>query len=332
MTPIRIALVGAGVFAREAHLPALRGLPQHFEIAAVYSRTYERAAALAALLETAPEVFTDLSDLLAREDIEAVDLVLPIEQLPAAVASSLAAGKHVISEKPVTPTVEDGKQLLSIYANHPNQVWSVAENWRYEPAYILARDLLSEIGTPLLCHWVLQTNLTADNKYYQTEWRRSGTFPGGFLLDGGVHQVAALRQIIGEISRVSAFTAQLRPDLPPSDTLVAALQFERGLIGSLTMSFAAASPFPTYLNVVGERGVLRVDRGYLEISVSGNTQSIPLEETKTVQEELADFAKAVSEGAPLLNTPQQALQDVAVIEAILRSGATGASVVVERVV
>ena len=332
MTPIRIALVGAGVFARDAHVPALRALPDHFEIAAIYSRTQANAEALASMLDKPPEVFTDLAALLARDDIEAVDLVLPIEQLPAAVDMALAAGKHVISEKPVTPTVVDGKRLLSIYANHPDQVWAVAENWRHEPAFAMAAELLSEIGAPMLCHWVLQNRLTPDNKYYQTDWRRSGTFPGGFLLDGGVHQIAAIRQVVGEISRVSGFTRQMRPDLPPTDTLAAGLEFERGLIGSLTMTFAASSPYPGYLNVVGERGVLRVDRGYLEISVGDNTQKIPMEDTSNVQAELVEFAQAVREGTPLKNTPQQALQDVAVIEAILRSGETGASVEVERFV
>jgi predicted dehydrogenase len=298
----------------------------------VYSRTEANAAALASTLDSKPEVFTDLSALLARNDIEAVDLVLPIEQLPAAVDMSLAAGKHVISEKPVTPTVADGKRLLAIYANHPGQVWSVAENWRHEPSFAMAAELMSEIGKPLLCHWVLHIKLTHDNKYYQTDWRRSGTFPGGFLLDGGVHQIAAIRQVVGEISRVSGFTAQMRPDLPPTDTLAAGLQFERGLLGSLTITFAAASPYPSYLNVIGERGVMRVDRGYLEIAVGDNTEKIPLEETSNVQAELIEFANAVSDGLPLKNTPQQALHDVAVIEAILRSGETGVSVEVERFV
>lgn len=332
MTPLRTALVGAGVFAREAHLPALRDLRDDYVVTAVYSRTRENAEKLAAQLETPPDVYTDLAALLAREDIDVVDLVLPIEQLPAAVDMALASGKHVISEKPVTPTVEEGKRLLSIYTNHPSQVWSVAENWRYEPAFARAAEVLPEIGRLTVWHWALHNNLTPSNKYYQTDWRRSGTFPGGFLLDGGVHQVAALRQILGEVSQISAFTAQIRPDLPPTDTLAATLQFESGLIGTLTMTFAAGTHVPTYLTIVGERGTLRVDRGFLEVTVDGTTRTETLPEVRSVHEELADYARTIRGEKPLRNTPQQALQDVAVIEAVLRSGETGERVQVERFV
>ena len=82
--------------------------------------------------------------------------------------------------------------------------------------------------------------LKPGNKYYHTDWRRSGTFPGGFLLDGGVHHVAALRQVVGEIVSVSAEVRQVRADLPPADTLSAALEFESGVIGSYSVTYAAA--------------------------------------------------------------------------------------------
>ena len=72
MAPIRIALLGSGIFAREAHAPALRLLAEDFEVAAIYSRSSEHAAALAATFPGPVALYTDLSELLAREDIEAV--------------------------------------------------------------------------------------------------------------------------------------------------------------------------------------------------------------------------------------------------------------------
>jgi predicted dehydrogenase len=332
MIPLRVALVGAGIFARDAHLPALMALRDQFEIVAIYSRTRERAAALADQLESPPDICTDLAALLTRDDVEAVDILLPIEQLATAVDMSLAAGKHVISEKPIAPTVAEGRRLLSIYEHHPDQVWMVAENWRYEEVFIRAAEKIPDIGRPLACHWALHIAVTPENKYYHTEWRRSGTFPGGFLLDGGVHQIAVLRQILGEINRVSAFTAQMRPDLPPADTLTAALEFETGLMGSYLVSYAASAGLPNLLWILGDQGVLRVDRGLLEIVVNGQTRDVPLDGNKNVNDELAAFAAAVRERTPHRNTPQEALQDVAVIEAMLRSAASGKAVDVERIV
>src|SRR5215470_566375 len=105
MAPIRIALLGSGIFAHEAHAPALRQLAEDFEVAAIYSRSSEHAAALAVTFPGPVALYTDLSELLAREDIEAVDSVLPIAAQPAAVEAALRAGKHVISEKPAAPDV-----------------------------------------------------------------------------------------------------------------------------------------------------------------------------------------------------------------------------------
>ena len=73
--PIRLALVGAGIFARDAHVPAIKALGDRFEIAAVYSRTRATAEALLPLLPGSADIYTDLDALLARPDIEAVDVI-----------------------------------------------------------------------------------------------------------------------------------------------------------------------------------------------------------------------------------------------------------------
>lgn len=332
MTPLRIAILGAGTFVRDAHLPAMQQLRDQYEIVAVFSRTRATAEKLTATIDPKPAIYTDIGEVLNRDDVDAVDIVLPIEQLAAAVDMALAAGKHIISEKPITPTVEEGKKLLSVYSHHQQQVWMVAENWRYEAAFIRAAEVLPEIGKPLLCHWALHLGVMPGAKYYITDWRRSGTFPGGFLMDGGVHHIAAMRLVVGEISHVGAFTAQMRPDLPPADTLTAALQFERGLIGSYSVTYANTAPFPSHLTIIGERGAMQVNRDFLEVTVDGLTRRETLAPSQGVTDELSAFAKAVRDGAAHRNSPRQALQDVAVVEAMLRSAEIGARVKVERFV
>ncbi|NDJ62999.1 MAG: Gfo/Idh/MocA family oxidoreductase [Chloroflexi bacterium] len=332
-TPIRIALAGAGVFARDAHLPALTALADRFTIAAVYSRTQASAERLAAQLADPVTIYTDFAALLAHDNLDAVDILLPIEQLPAAVEAALAAGKHVVSEKPIAPDLASGRRLLEIATRHPDQVWMVAENWRYETAFLRAAEIIRSgtLGNLAACHWAVYIPLTPDNKYYQTPWRRTGTFPGGFILDGGVHQIAALRLVLGEITAVSAQTQLMRPDLPPADTLAAVLEFERGIIGSLTMTFAAGAPWAAPLHIVGLNGAFQVDRGELMLTTPDGTQHETLPDSRSVDAELRDFADAITRGQPHRNTPAAALQDVAVIEALLQSAATGQRVTVERI-
>jgi predicted dehydrogenase len=176
--PIRLALVGTGLFAQDAHLPALQTLGDRFQIVAVYSRSRANAEALAAQIPGSPQIYTDLDVLLANADVEAVDVILPIEVLPDAVEKSLQAGKHVISEKPLAPDVATGRHLIQTYNRASNhQVWMIAENYRYEESFRRAGAVVrsGEIGALVLAEWTLLLPTLPGNKYYGTDWRRSGT-------------------------------------------------------------------------------------------------------------------------------------------------------------
>jgi predicted dehydrogenase len=308
----------------------MQALGDTFQIVAVHSRTRAKAEALAELVNA--EVVDDYAALLARKDIEAVNLVLPIHTLPGAVKQALDAGKHVISEKPAAPDVITGRDLIAYHARYPNQVWMVAENWRYETAFARAAEIVQsgEIGQLVTCHWMLHAGLNESNKYYHTAWRRDNSFPGGFLLDGGVHHIAALRLILGEIAAVSAVTRQVRADLPPADTLSSALVFENGLTGVYNITYAQESPWLGLLNVIGDQGALCVLPGEIEI-VAGGVSRTEHTDREGVENELAAFAAAIREGLPHRNTPVQGAQDVAVIEAMLRSAETGKRERVERI-
>ncbi|MFQ3566859.1 MAG: Gfo/Idh/MocA family oxidoreductase [Aggregatilineales bacterium] len=333
--PIRIALIGSGIFARDAHLPALLRLSDRFQIAGICSQSHQSAAQLAELLPYEVKITTDYNELLRDDSIDAVDILLPIPLLPEAAAAALDSGKHIISEKPIAPTVAMGKSLINQYrAAESRIVWMVAENWRYEPAFARAGDFVrsGDIGAIVTAYWALHVPVTPELKYYHTSWRRSGDFPGGFLLDAGVHHIAALRLTVGEIVRVSASVAAMRDDLPPADTLSAVLEFENGAVGHYTVTYAVGSPFPTHLHVIGMRGGLRVDTDSLEVIASEGPQTVPLPKLDGVTAELQAFADAIQTGTPHRNSPEAALQDVAVIEAMLQSAEKGVHMKPERIV
>jgi predicted dehydrogenase len=357
---VRLALVGAGIYARDAHLPALAGLQDRFDLVAIYSRSESSARALAdhwhtlcgATVVTAspshpltlsPDLTTDLPALLARDDIDAVDIVLPIPVQVEVVAQALAAGKHVVSEKPIAPSRAEAQSLIDLHRRHPERVWMVAENWRYEEAFVRAAELLRNhaIGRPVVAQWAQYSPMTPASKYYVTEWRRAGQFAGGLLLDGGVHYISVLRMLLGEVTSVAAMASQVAPDLKPADTLTATIQFAGGVQASYLNTFAVGTPFAAALTIVGDAGSLRVERGKLELATSagiaagggtgpaGMTQGANgIQEIRCtfyngVQDELAAFGAAVAEGAPHRNSPLEALADLAVVEAMLASAADG---------
>jgi len=330
--PLRLALVGAGIYARDAHLPALQRLRDRFAIVAVYSRSVESATLLAEHIGTPVDVITDLDALLAREDLDAFDVVLPIPAQTAVLARVLAAGKHVISEKPVAPDRAMALQLIDLHRRQPGQVWMVAENWRYEEAFVRAAALVRDdvIGRPLAVHWAQYMPMTPKNKYYHTAWRRTGLFPGGFLLDGGVHYVAVLRMIVGEIEAVAAMATQVAPDLPPADTMTATLRFANGALGTYLATFAVGTPFGAPLTITGDRGSLRVQRGKVEVAdAGGEVTVVECAYYNGVEQEFAAFADAIQRGVPQRNTPAAALTDLIVVEAMLRSAANGGAVIAQ---
>ncbi|MCC6457114.1 MAG: Gfo/Idh/MocA family oxidoreductase [Caldilineaceae bacterium] len=331
--PIRLALIGAGIYARDAHLPSLLRHPDIFEIAAIYSRTKTTAQSLAEQIPHPVDLYTDLGALLARPDIEAVEILLPIPALPAAIRQTLAAGKHLLSEKPIAPDVATGRELLTQHAHHPEIIWMVGENWRYEDAYLQAAEIVRSglIGTPLTCHWAIYTPITAKSKYYHTLWRRDSSSPGGFLMDGGIHHLAALRLILGEITQVSATTRQNSPDLPPADTLAATLTFANGVIGTYLATYAIAAPWPPQLYIGGTQGSLRLQRKEIELTREGKTERIETAGFDGVEKELLAFASSIRSHTPHRNLPAAALRDLAVVEAMLDSAASGRPVTPEKV-
>lgn len=330
MPPIRLALIGAGIFARDAHLPSLRNLSEQFTIVAVYSRTAATAATFAAEIGADVEIYTDLAALLAAPTIDAVDVVLPIPVMAPVVEQALRSGKHLISEKPLAADVATSRQLL---AAHQGQVWMVAENWRYESAYVEAARLVADgaIGAPRSCQLTLYLPMTQSSKYFGTVWRRSGDFFGGSIMDGGVHHAALLRMVLGEITEVTAQTAHISPLFAVDETLSATLRFANGALGSYFVTYGQGAPWPGDLYVAGDEGSLRVQRGKIELTRAGQTEQISCAKFDGVQQEFAAFAAAIQSGQPHRNSAAEGLRDVAVIEAMLRAAASGQRVNVDEV-
>ncbi|MEZ4618123.1 MAG: Gfo/Idh/MocA family oxidoreductase [Caldilineaceae bacterium] len=252
MPPIRIAFIGAGIFARDAHLPSLLNLPNDFAITAVYSRSQASATAFAGAVAaaqatpTAPAVstYTDLPTLLRAPDIDAIDVVLPIPVMAPFVAQVLDSGKHLISEKPLAADVATCRQLLTHHRS-PEQIWMVAENWRYETAYVQAAQLVKDgvLGKVHTCHIALYLPMVEGSKYFGTTWRRSAEFFGGSLIDGGVHHAALLRMIVGEIAEVSAYTSHTSPHFAVDDTMSATLRFANGALGTYLVTYGWGAPW-----------------------------------------------------------------------------------------
>ncbi|KAF8991975.1 hypothetical protein BDQ17DRAFT_1401834 [Cyathus striatus] len=363
MSEFGIAILGAGIFAKEAHLPALASLPSPFTLKAIYSRSQKSASDLgeAAIYHDA-DPSSNLSTLLARDDISAVLVILPITLQPSIILQSLAAGKHVISEKPVAPDVKSGLALIKTYNEiykPKGLIWRVAENWEAEPGY-------RRVGEVVFYKSVVVNYIDRTSKWYKTPWRTVPDYQGGFLLDGGVHTFAALRTVLPTGTHpkgLTGFSSLTKPYLAPTDTIHSVLTSspppslsqdkspnEEPVHGLSEMTFAHPTPSKPSTDafvITGSKGYVAV-RGVevdgkpairatftylvpsLLLKLKGRRRRRKEEEKEEVHtfpmigvsEELRSFfdiIKGKNDGLNL-GEPENALWDVALVQAALNSG------------
>lgn len=155
-------------------------------------------------------------------------------------------------------------------------------------------------------------------------WRKNPTHQGGFILDGGVHFTAGLRLLLGPsnpLVSIAASTSQLQKHLPPVDTVDATAKAANGATGTLSISFGTTFTASEW-SVACEKGV---------VTVSGDEVTVGQEEPKEVKDdvsgvtlELQAWSEALAAEKPdPRQSPEQALADLELIEAMLRSGEQG---------
>jgi predicted dehydrogenase len=324
---IGVGIFGAGMFVRDEHLPAVLK-NKNLSLRAIYSRTEKTARTLIedAKLEGV-ELFSGdngIEKLLARSDIQAVIVAVPISHVPAIVKKSLLAGKHVLSEKPIAKDVATSRDLIEFHRNNtPNLVYAVAENFRYLDAVREAKKLLKSYGK--ITTFLVQVHqfMDQENKWYLSPWRTVPDYQGGFILDGGVHFIAALREALDvPVERVSAFGSQNLPYLPPIDTLNATVLLKNGATGIFSVSFGTSkSEFDI---------IIEAENGYVTIAPNKLTYKKRTEETiheisykdavPLVQREVDSFTEALLTGKQdPLQDPVAAFEDIAFIEQALKS-------------
>lgn len=101
-----------------------------------------------------------------------------------------------------------------------------------------------------------------DERTPETAWRKVPDYQGGFLLDGGVHDIAVLRLIAGEdsVARLSAFTRQNQKHLPPVDTIDATMRLKSGATGTISQSFGTTFPNHSEWVFACEKGTMQVQK------------------------------------------------------------------------
>ncbi len=333
MKPIGLGIIGCGIAARELHRPALGQMRDRFSIAAVCNHTEPKARSFSELTGGTPWML-DYHELLAHPGVEAVAIALPYHLNLEVTRAALEAGKHVIVEKPLALDLNEADAMVTLANAHPDLVTLVAENFRYRPLYRRAAELVAsgELGDPYFLTWDYFFFVDPEeNQYAQTPWRMDQRYGGGFIVDAGVHSVAAIRDIAGDFTAVQGLVTGVTPALGRLDTL--SLQFEttRGIRGVLNLFYSVKGHRANTMRIFGDRATVIVERHHLVVE---------REHRDPVREEYPDdmgyageydnFHDAIRKGSPVISTFEKAGEDLRSILGGLEAAEKGKRLVMGR--
>ena len=284
---IGVALIGAG-WAGARHAAGYRALPERGRIVVVMDRQREIAEARAQEWGV-PFATDDLAAALGRSDVRAVDICLP-HALHAAVAeAALAAGKHVLVEKPFAISLPEADAMIAAAAR-VRRILMVAENVRYDAVYLRMAALIASdmIGAPFLCR-IARDHHMHDSLRARPWFLTDPT--GGIMWSGGIHDIETARMMLGDAPVEEVYAAAARktlPEITTDDTSVATFRMVGGGVALLSESFSTHAPHGERIRVevFGPDGALMTEGdGALTIVTPRETrvERIPREDTFTAE-------------------------------------------------
>lgn len=327
----RVAIVGLGM-AVAPHAAALRALVSRVEVAAGFSPSPERRAAF---LQTHGFPVVDRIDVLLDDaTIEALLLLTPPSTHLDLLRRAVAAGKHVLLEKPLEIDPARARDLVEAAEASGVRLGVVLQN-RFRPSVEEAVRLIQEgeLGDVVsvsarLSNWRPQS-------YYDEPGRGSRARDGGgVLLTQGIHTLDTMIALVGLPAEVAGFATTSRAHrMETEDVAHAALRFANGALGAISATTAAFPGFPDAIDVFGTAGSLRLDSAGVDIALAdgrrwriddgsaGNgTGADPMAFSSRNHERLiADFLDSLQERREPRVSGREALKVHALIDAILAS-------------
>jgi len=314
---LSVAIVGAGQVARH-HVPAFAELTPGVRIAGIADVDERRATELA---ETCgARTFTDYRPLLdLHPDIAVVCLPHHLHREVGLAAAE--AGCHILMEKPMGHTLEDGRAIVEGCRRH-GVLLAVSFVHRYRMEFQWAHRLIAEgeVGAPAVAVDTFCTRGGSHVPDWVWEKDRAG---GGVLMYTGIHSIDRLCWLVGsEVGEVFARTRTYSQNVPVEDGLVATLIFANGCLATLIENSPdyLVTPRARGTEIYGSRGWVRARQGEcLEFSSNAQAFHLDVAHDDWWGAQAREFVDAVREGRQPWITGEDGLRALEIATAIYRS-------------
>jgi UDP-N-acetylglucosamine 3-dehydrogenase len=332
-----VGIRGAGQVAIQ-HVAAIAANP-YTRVVAVCSRKLESGAEFARLYAPGAKVYEHYEDMLADPNIDIVSECMPNYLHASEGIAALAAGKHLILEKPAGITQEESDRLFEAAQKSDGQT-VVSFVLRWHPLVrnlkrLLDRNAFGDLYYVCADYWHgIKPGFSSYN------WIRKSEFAGGAMITGGSHAADIARYLGGEVEEVSAYSLKKRDDFDYDTTFVAAVRFSGGKVGKISASLdGLAFPYQFNIDLLGTLGAARDNRIYTKelldnqsdwMTMACDTPNSGSVAHHPFQAEIDNFVAAIRRDTPVLCPLEEACRSMDVVFAINESARTGRPVSVKK--
>jgi UDP-N-acetyl-2-amino-2-deoxyglucuronate dehydrogenase len=332
---LRFGIIGCGVIG-PTHAQALKELNDVAELVAVADVIPERAQKLASA--HGATAYTDFREMLARPDIDVVDVCTPSGLHGAHAMEVLKAGKHVIIEKPVDISLEVIDRLLEVQKASGKKAAVISQH-RFSPDVVKLKKAVDSGKLGRLTMGNSYTHWWRSQEYYNSgDWRGTWALDGGgALMNQSIHYIDLIQWIMGDVESISAFTDTLCHDIEVEDTATGNIRFKNGALGVIQGCTSANPGLYQKLEVYGDKGCVSITYSSIDKWVIPGESAETSEESQTANgaadpraigigghtAQIYDMIKAIREDRDPLVTIPEGRKGVSIILGIYESARTG---------
>ena len=321
MSKIRFGILSTAKIGTAKVIPAMQQ-GEFTQVTAISSRNLEKAQAAASKLGI-KNAYGSYEELLADPEIDAIYNPLPNDMHVEWSIKALEAGKHVLCEKPIGLSSEEGQKLVDAAAQHPDLKMMEAFMYRHHPQWKKTKELVdSEAIGPLQ---TIQSHFAYFNRNAD-DIRNKVEAGGGALMDIGCYNISLSRFLFGEEPQRVFGRVERDPDFGTDKTTSGILEFSGG-----TSTFTCSTQMFLSQRVIvfGTEGRIEIEIPFnappdrptkMWLTTAEGTEEITFEicDQYTIQGDL--FAQAILNQTDVPTPLIDAVQNMQVIEAIFASG------------
>ena len=330
---VRVAVVGTGNVAQVAHIPAYQSIPSA-ELVALVDEDMVKCTAIRKQYGV-PKAYDDLTKMLEKEDVDAVDICTPnYLHAPMAIAA-LRSGRHVLCEKPLARNSAEAEKMAET-AKQSNRILMVAMNNRFRSDVEVLRTFVrrGELGTTQLVKagWQRIARDWREREWF-TDQRRAG---GGALLDLGMPVMDLALWVAGlkKPVRVTCSTFGKKGKGGVEDSACAMVYFAGGSCLILEVTWNLLEPKDhSYLEIYGTKGganlhplkIHKAMHGHL-VNVTPTLDGQRNYYRESYRSEINHFIECIQKKKKPLTAGEEAVGVLRILDAMYESDASGKEV------